>query len=205
VEQETDCVVRYAGVVSQGTARLESEDIRFRGEFGLTIPFSDVESVEARDGVLHVGFSAGEADFEIGALADRWAERIRNPRALIDKLDVKPGARVAVLGMVDDGHGTFWSQLRARTEFVLEHSLASDLDVIVLGVERRPDLEQIDALEPYLRRNGCIWIVAPRGQPHLTELDVLTAGRAAGLYDVKVARFSDTHTAHKFVIPRTRR
>ena len=30
-------------------------------------------------------------------------------------------------------------------------------------------------------------------------------GKAAGLVDVKVARWSDTHTAHKFVIPKDRR
>ena len=31
---------------------------------------------------------------------------------------------------------------------------------------------------------------------------MLAAGRAAGLTDVKVARFSETHTALKFVVPR---
>jgi hypothetical protein len=202
--QQARCVARYAGTESEGQAQLESEDLRFRGDFRLTISFADVQSVEARDGVLHVDFAAGEADFEVGALADRWAEKIRHPRALIDKLDVRSGARVAVLGTIGDA-AAFWSQLRARTDLVLEHSLASDLDVIVLGVERRDDLEQVDALEPCLRRNGCLWIVAPRGQPQLTELDVLSAGRAAGLRDAKVARFSATHTAHKFVIPRERR
>jgi hypothetical protein len=202
--QQAWCVARYAGAVSEGQAQLESDDLRFRGDFRLTIPFAEVRSVEARDGVLHVGFGAGEADFEVGALADRWAEKIRHPRTLIDKLDVRPGARVAVLGALGDA-GPFWTQLRARTELVLEHSLASDLDVIVLGVERRDDLQQVDALEPCLRRTGCIWVVAPRGQPQLTELDVLSAGRAAGLHDTKVARFSDTHTAHRFVIPRERR
>ncbi|MFL6248779.1 MAG: hypothetical protein ACJ74H_22330 [Thermoanaerobaculia bacterium] len=29
----------------------------------------------------------------------------------------------------------------------------------------------------------------------------IAAGKAAGLVDVKVVRFSDTHTAEKFVIP----
>jgi hypothetical protein len=29
----------------------------------------------------------------------------------------------------------------------------------------------------------------------------MTAGKAAGLVDVKVVRFSETHTAEKFVIP----
>jgi hypothetical protein len=33
----------------------------------------------------------------------------------------------------------------------------------------------------------------------------MTAGRAAGLVDTKVVRFSETHTAEKFVIPRAKR
>lgn len=36
-------------------------------------------------------------------------------------------------------------------------------------------------------------------------MDVLQAGRQAGLTDTKVARFSGTHTALKFVIPLARR
>jgi hypothetical protein len=34
---------------------------------------------------------------------------------------------------------------------------------------------------------------------------VRTAGKAAGLVDVKVARFSETHTAEKFVVPVAKR
>ena len=39
----------------------------------------------------------------------------------------------------------------------------------------------------------------------VSESEVRTAGRAAGLIDVKVVRFSDTHTADKFVIPKEER
>jgi hypothetical protein len=34
----------------------------------------------------------------------------------------------------------------------------------------------------------------------ITQADVMAAGKAAGLVDVKVVKFSDTHTAEKFVI-----
>ena len=43
--------------------------------------------------------------------------------------------------------------------------------------------------------------VRRKGRKDLTEGDVRAAGKAAGLVDVKVVRFSDTHTAEKFVIP----
>jgi hypothetical protein len=48
-------------------------------------------------------------------------------------------------------------------------------------------------------------VIRPKGVTQITEADVLTAGKAAGLVDTKVARFSDTHTAEKLVIPKERR
>jgi len=50
-----------------------------------------------------------------------------------------------------------------------------------------------------------LWIVYPKGQQHITEGDVLSAGRKAGLTDIKVVSFSRTHTALKFVIPVNKR
>ncbi len=50
-----------------------------------------------------------------------------------------------------------------------------------------------------------LWIVYPKGQKCITENDVLSAGRKAGMKDVKVVGFSPTHTALKFVIPLSQR
>jgi hypothetical protein len=47
-----------------------------------------------------------------------------------------------------------------------------------------------------------LWIVYPKGKQEITELQVIEAGRQAGLVDVKVVSFSATHTALKFVRPK---
>jgi hypothetical protein len=52
-----------------------------------------------------------------------------------------------------------------------------------------------------LKPAGALWVVRPKGRREITESDVMAAGKAAGLVDVKVVSFSDTHTAEKFVIP----
>lgn len=204
--QEALCVVRYGDAVSLGVAQLETDDLRFRGDFRLKIPFADVRAVEAAAGSLRVAFPDGEASFELGALAERWAETIRNPRRRIDKLDVRADSRVALLGVTDT---TFLGELRERTDYVLLHDLTNELDLIFLQAESLTDLESLAScqLETSLRREsvgGGIWVIVPRGQPAITEQDVLQAGRACGLKDVKVARFSPTHTAHKFVVPQER-
>jgi hypothetical protein len=202
--REAVCVARYGGNVSEGRARLETDDLRFRGDFRLAIPLRAMRSVEAVDGELRVTFAvpagghpgvhpgSGEATFELGAQAEKWARAILHPPALLDKLDVKPTSRVGVLGVTDPD---FWTQLRDRTPAIEEGALTSDLNLIVLQADDSAALARIATLEPHLKRTGAIWVVAPKGQPHLTELDVLTTGRAAGYTDVKVARFSATHSA----------
>lgn len=49
------------------------------------------------------------------------------------------------------------------------------------------------------------WVVYPKGQRHIREIDVMDAGRSAGLTDNKVCRFSNTHTALRFVVPVSQR
>jgi len=48
-------------------------------------------------------------------------------------------------------------------------------------------------------------VIYPKGGPAIREIEVLEAGRAAGLKDVKVASFSATHTGLKFVLPVSKR
>jgi hypothetical protein len=199
---EVVCVAHYGESVSEGKALLESEDLRFRGEFRLTIPFTEMRSVAADGGNLQVAFGDDLAVFELGAQAERWANRILHRPALLDKLDVRTDAKVALLGHADV---EFLTQLRSRTAYVLQHSLAPALDLIFLRVESVGALDEIDALEPFLRRDGAIWVITPKGKRGISETAVLNAGRAAGYVDIKVASFSATHTAHKFVIPKERR
>ena len=48
-------------------------------------------------------------------------------------------------------------------------------------------------------------MISPRGGKEMVDTVIMQAGKDAGLVDVKVARFSATLTARKFVIPFARR
>jgi len=78
-------------------------------------------------------------------------------------------------------------------------------DLIFLGAEDLKSLARIKSLEASIERNGAIWVIYPKGQKHIREADVIAAGKSAGLTDNKVCRFSETHTALRFVIPLARR
>jgi hypothetical protein len=124
-----------------------------------------------------------------------------SPRGLLDKLGVRPQGRVSVLRLHDLG---FLIELAQRGADVARRRRKRS-DLIFLGVEVSHDLGFLRSLEPYLERNGAVWVVYPKGRQDLKEVDVIRAGLGVGLVDNKVVRFSDTHTALRFVIPKARR
>ena len=201
--QELTCKLRLGKRLAEGKALLETEELIFRGgELRLKIPFREMNSIEAKDGWLRVNCADGVAAFELGAHAAKWAEKIKNPKSLIDKLGVKKGFRIAVLGVND---AVFRRDLEAQTREIADGKAAKDSDIIFFGAERTEELKELRGLQKSLKANGSIWVVYPKGQKQITENDVLVAGKQAGLVDVKVARFSSAHTALKFVIPTARR
>ncbi len=117
-------------------------------------------------------------------------------RALIDKLNVKSGARVLLLGVND---AALLADLRARTDNCSVRK-KSDCDVILLGVEDVADLRKIESCRALLAPAGGLWVIYPKGQKHITEAQVRSAGLATGMVDNKVISFSATHTGLRFVI-----
>jgi len=128
----------------------------------------------------------------------REPERDYSHRSLLDKLGVKPGQRIAVVGFED---AAFRKELAARVLEFAREKPRDDLDLVFCRAENTEALHRLEHLVRTIKRNGAIWVIYPKGQAHIRELDVITAGKAAGLVDNKVARFSDTHTGLRFVIP----
>jgi hypothetical protein len=198
---EAHCTARWGERISAGDARLEEKHLYFRGEFRLRILLAEVRSAEARRGVLTVKFSGGTAAFELGAAAEKWALKIRYPRSRIEKLGVKPGARVVVLGLDD---AEFDRELAALTKNISRQP-GKDCDFIFLHAPEVAALKQLRRLRSSLKPAGALWVVWPKGQPHIKEDYVRRAALAAGLVDVKVMSFSDALSALKLMIPRRKR
>jgi len=203
VGQEVNCKLRLGKKLAEGKALLESQELIFRSsDLRLKIAFREMSSVEAGDGWLRIRYPDGAVALELGAQAPKWAEKILHPKSRIDKLGVKPGFRVAVVGVPDD---IFRRELQSRTNDVTEGRTVKDSDLIFFGAGTNKDLEQLRALQKFLKPAGSIWVVYPKGIAQITEADVLQAAKKAALVDVKVASFSPTHTALKLVIPVARR
>jgi hypothetical protein len=199
---EAFCKVRFGEQESEGKALLETSEIVFRGGFRVKIPFSTVKSAKAVDGELCLQTAKGPATFQLGATAEKWLEKILHPKSRIEKLGVKSGAKVSLIGQFDRG---FLHEILPLTKSVGKGKAARDSDHIFFAANAKIDLSNLSKITKALSRAGALWIVYPKGQKHITENDVLSAGRKSGLKDLKVVGFSPTHTALKFVIPLSHR
>jgi len=196
------CTVRSGGRTSQGKALLETSEILFRGDFRLKIPFASLQSAIARDGELRLTWKDGSAVFELGDRAAKWADKIIHPKSRAEKLGIKPGLTVSV-GAIRDAD--FIRELRGAAKAFSNTRLLKDSDLIFMGASEASDLGEVSGILPSLAKDGGLWVVYPKGKQEIKETQVLDAGRAAGLVDVKVVKFSETHTALKFVFPKAKR
>ncbi len=195
------CTLRLDGRSVKGKAVLEQHELIVRGADRVVIPIRDVTSATAKDGSLTIQFGRKTAVLELGPVAARWAQRIMNPPSRIDKLGAKAGMSVLIAGA---RHADLVEELNTLGLRVTTRAGGS-VDLIFYGAESRAALARLTDLRGALKAAGALWVIRPKGSKAITEAEVMSAGKHAGLVDVKVVSFSDTHTAEKFVIPRAAR
>lgn len=132
----------------------------------------------------------------------RAPERDYSHRLLIDKLGVTRGQKISVLGVES---AEYLTELAARVPEYSRGRRISGADLIFFSAEAIADLANLNSLARSIQKRGAIWVVYPKGQKHIREIDVITAGKAAGLTDNKVCSFSATQTALRFCIPVAKR
>lgn len=199
---EANCTVRFGKDVSAGRALLETSEILFRGEFRLKIPFASIKSAKASDGELRLQTMNGLAVFELGPTAEKWCEKILRPKTRIEKLGLKAGASILLIGRFD---ADFLNELKQAALFLSTGGATKNVESTFLAVDSQRDLAKVAKIAESLKGAAALWIVYPKGQKSPTENDVISAGRMAGLKDLKVVSFSPTHTALKFVHPLDKR
>ena len=193
---ETVCAVDLDGVKSEAKVLLETDELIVRAPYRVRVPFSSITTIDADDKRLRLSWPSHALSIFIGTDAKKWAARIRNPKPLTEKLGVKSGQRISISGklakkFIDELHA-LGTDTAAR--------LRRDSEIIFLTIERRKELDRVGGMLRFLTPDGALWVIRPKGSSAISEREVMDAARSAGLVDVKVARFSETHTAEKFVI-----
>jgi len=126
---------------------------------------------------------------------------IPSTRPLLDKLGVKAGLKVSVLGLDDR---EFLGQLQDRSVDVSSRPRKGS-DLVFVYMDDRRSLPRLAALRASLTPAGAVWVLWPKGRKEFREDDIRAHGPQAGLVDVKVVAFSPALSALKMVIPLAQR
>jgi hypothetical protein len=197
------------GTVVQGTVTVGGQKVNCKADFASDhvtfsggrrgeVPYAKITVLGTARGNLRLRVDDTLMEFPLGDKVDRIAAKIRKPPTLMEKLGVRPELEVAVVRIEAKA---FLRELEAVVPDATHGEPGAPVDLAFLAVRGRDELDRIAAAVDWIRPDGGLWIVYPKGRRDLRESDVLEAGRAAGLKDAKVARVNTTLTALKFVRP----
>src|SRR5580704_17411380 len=203
---EALCQTEFSGQPQTGKALLETTELIFRpsdGSKSVKIPFSTIKSAKAQNGELQLHTANGPIRFTLGPTAEKWCHKILHPKTRSEKLGLKPGVHVSLLGSFDQD---FLKELRDTKARLQKGKISSASDLIFLSTNSTKNLTSaVSKAAKSIKGSTALWIVFPLRKTATTENDVLSTGRKSGLKDLKVVGFSPTHTALKFVLPLDRR
>jgi hypothetical protein len=210
--QTATCEVEIDGKPDRGQALLETTELIFRGrgkDQRVRVPFAAISKLAVEAGQLRITWKAPDKDkakakaaritLELGARAEVWAGKIKNPPSRLDKLGVKPGMKVAVWGALET---EALDELTARAEVRVGKPRGGEA-LVFLAVETLAELQRrLPEAAAKMATDGAVWVVRRKGKDAtVSEAASMAAGKSAGLVDTKVAAFSPTHTAERYVIP----
>jgi hypothetical protein len=199
---EAPCEGRWGAQAGKGVLKFEEKEVVFRGDFRLKIPVAAIKSATAQKGQLTLTFGAERASFALGPAAEKWVTKLTTTRSRADKLGVKPGSMVGVLGVSDP---TFLDELHDRGAVVSVGRAPKEADLIFVGMTKVGDLSKLAKLRGAIKKNGAVWVIWRKGVKAFREDDVRAYGPQVGLVDVKVVSFSDVLSGLKMVIPLAQR
>ncbi len=194
--------MHHQGKSFSGKALLECGEILFRGETRFKIAVSAITGLQAKDGKLHVQTEEGAFVLVLGPQAAKWREKIANPKSVLDKLGVKRGQTLSLMGTFP---ADFRKSLQKMGGGVSNGKDGKDSTCIFFAANKKKDLSRLPSVAKSIHGDTALWLVYPKGQAVITEADVRSSGLKAGLVDIKVVSFSATHTALKFVLPKSER
>ena len=124
-------------------------------------------------------------------------------RTAVQKLGIKQGQRVEVVGDVGSG-------LRRDVKAALGRGLvkSGELDGAIVSVDSLDEAERVlDAYRPRLRDTGYLWLITrKRGhESYINQMLLVPGAKERGLIDNKTCSIDDERSGIRFVVPRALR
>jgi len=128
------------------------------------------------------------------------AEKDYSHRDVTDKLGLKPGHVVRVVGK---GDKELLERVRVKTGRALSRSAKTPADVILYWPRSADEIvPTLMELKKDIRPNGGIWAITVKNgfDGYIKQDSLIPMGAAAGLVDNKICSLSDRESAMRFVI-----
>ncbi len=200
--KEAVCHARFGRESGEGLVVLETDELVFRGEFRVTVPIKEITSVNVENGRLAVEWAGGRLSLDLGRGAEKWAQALTSPKTVVEKLGVKPGLNVVLVGRFET-----WFRTDVMNAVGVKPGVkpVAGSDLVFIMFLHEGDEAKIEDLIPAIHPDGAIWAVYPKGRRDLSEDTVRKAARKLGLVDIKVVRVSEELGGLKLVIPKAAR
>lgn len=184
---------------AQVRAHLDSFSLQLSGAKKLTVPLRDVRSAVVDGEALKIVAKGARFSLMLGAKdAASWARKILNPPTLADKLGVKPGVAVVLVGeRVAEIDEAAPAAKRIATLATAKAALGAN-DIAIVTLAPTAAEKDIAAAAKLLGAKTALWLVYRKGTKPNGD-DIIACARKAGLKDTKVARVSETHAGLRFI------
>src|SRR6266478_852660 len=192
--KELQGAVRVGRACHKGKILLETSELIFRGkDYRLKITFGEMRDVQAKNGQLRIATNDDVLTFEVGTAAEKWREKILHPKTRAQKLGVKEGTKVRLLG---EFPSDFVKELQGSSAEVIRAGTVANVDQTFFAADGNSALAAIGKYASKINGAEALWVVYAKGKKDPSENDVIAAGRKAGLKDVKVVGFSSRSEEH---------
>ncbi len=190
--REARTEVRSAKLKGEARVHLDSEMLAIGPPFRLKLALGGLGASAGKDGLT----LTNGAERILIAMSEKeaavWTKSILNPPSLADKLGVKPGVTVALVGALPD------EIVAASKGATVLKTLPRKLDALLtITAVKSLETKPLAALAAALPPKGAVWLVYEKGV--LKGDALIFAARDAGLKDTKVARISETHAGLRFI------
>lgn len=183
-------------------AHLDSQALTLSGAKKLTVPLAEVRKATAKAERLTVETKSAKFTLALGEKeAAAWAKKILNPPTLADKLGIKPGVALLLIGeLVPEiaEAAAAAATVQCMTTIAAAKTALAAAGIATLTLEPASAAKQIAAAAKALGPKTALWLVYRKGTKPNGD-DIITLARKAGLKDTKVARISETHAALRFI------
>lgn len=188
------CKAVIKAVKATGKLHVDSKQIEFRAkDVRWSVQVGKGTSAKVDGNKLVVRRGSKTATFDVGAKAEKWADKVVNPPTRATKLGLKSGSKVLLRGGLED---SFAQELSAHG--LVSVKSVKTCDIAFVKLNKAADFKVFDSVASSCATGVHIWAIWPKGIEAVGQGQVIGRAREHGMGPGKKISFDETCTAMRF-------